>query len=257
MALSDLNQYDKITTMKKIIIVPTSHIAEQSIKKIKEVIEKEKPDCVAVELDPPRYEALKSGEKVSSADMLKNMGPFTFLVFYLLRYLQNKIGGMVGIVPGSDMLTGVEEARKNDIDVAFIDTDIRMTAYKFRTEIPFKEKLGMIKYIFQAGFFIYFGKYLGKFFRSKDENLSVDLRNVPQKDIIKKAMDIFKDKFPVLYRILLEDRNRDMAGNIVRLIQRYEKVVVIIGAGHEEGLKEELSKRMNLNENKERKDTSS
>jgi len=38
-----------------IILIPTSHIAEESIQKIKEVIEKTKPDCVAIELDEKRY----------------------------------------------------------------------------------------------------------------------------------------------------------------------------------------------------------
>ena len=48
--------------MAKITIVPTSHIASQSIRMIQKAVEKENPDCIAVELDENRLRALKGGE---------------------------------------------------------------------------------------------------------------------------------------------------------------------------------------------------
>ncbi len=227
--------------MKKVIIVPTSHIAEQSIRKIKEVIEKEKPDCIAVELDAIRYKALKEEQKGSSLASIKDMGFATYLIFFLLKYLQKKLGGMVGIVPGSDMLAAVDSAKENKINVAFIDLDIRMTAYKFKTEIPFREKLKMIKYVIATTFLITFGKYLP--FRKSEKG--IDLTKVPEKDFIKEAMNIFKGQFPKLYKILLTDRNKFMAKNILSIIGHFDTLVVVIGAGHEEGIREILTKKSN------------
>ncbi len=41
--------------MNKIILVGTSHIAKQSIRRVKKAIEENKPDIVAVELDSKRF----------------------------------------------------------------------------------------------------------------------------------------------------------------------------------------------------------
>ncbi|MBN2101562.1 MAG: TraB/GumN family protein [Candidatus Aenigmarchaeota archaeon] len=227
--------------MKKIIIVPTSHIAEQSIRRIKEVVEKEKPDCIAVELDAIRYKAMKEEQKGSSITAIKNMGFATYLIFFLLKYIQKKLGGMVGIMPGADMLSAVDSARENNINVAFIDLDIRVTAYKFKTDLPLREKMRMIKYVLATSFTITVGKHIP--FRKTDK--SIDLRKVPEKDFIKEAMKIFREQFPHLYRILLDDRNDFMAKNILSLITKFDTLVVVIGAGHEEGIKEILTEKMN------------
>ena len=125
-----------------IILVPTSHVAEESIRKIKEVIEKVKPDCVAVELDENRYQALKSGQTESS---LKSLGLATFVIFKLLKKLQQKVGDIVGIIPGSDMLTAVEFSKEKEIPVYLIDQDIQATLYSFK-KLKLSEKLRLIKY---------------------------------------------------------------------------------------------------------------
>lgn len=226
--------------MKKIIIVPTSHISADSIRRIKEVLKKEEPDCVAVELDQVRFKALKENKSGSAIEMLKNMGVPTFLIFYLLKYLQQKLGGKVGIMPGADMLTAVNAAAQNKIKVAFIDMDIRMTAYKFKTQIPIREKLSMIYYIIQAGIFMTFGKLF--FWMKKDK--TIDLSKVPESDFIKEAMKVFEDKFPNLYKILLTDRNNFMVKNIISLLGLHDKIVVVMGAGHEEGIRELLEKNL-------------
>ena len=46
-----------------IYIVGTSHVAGESVSKVKKAIAEKKPGCVAVELDMNRYMALKTREK--------------------------------------------------------------------------------------------------------------------------------------------------------------------------------------------------
>ncbi|NOX72038.1 MAG: hypothetical protein GXO64_05095 [Candidatus Micrarchaeota archaeon] len=249
--------------MPRIIIVPTSHIAEDSIRKIRKAIENEEPDCVAVELDAPRFHALKSRESASSLELIKNVGFATFAIFWLLKYLQQKLGGMVGVVPGADMLSAVEEASKRNINVAFIDMDIRMTAYRFKTEIPFREKLKMITYAIRAMLLLSVGKYFVRKspaidFKAKEikngrlqpskkaasvtDFKAIDLTKVPEEDFISQAMEIFEEQFPNLYRVLVTERNEIMAKNLIALSQRHEKIVAVVGAGHKEGIEEEMKK---------------
>ena len=54
-----------------------------------------------------------------------------------------------------------------------------------------------------------------------------------------------KKKYPNVYSILVEERNKKIANNIVRLMQKNPeaKILIVIGAGHEEGMLEEIKKR--------------
>ncbi len=46
----------------RIILVGTAHVSDKSVTEVNEVIEREKPDIVAVELCKGRYNALKGEE---------------------------------------------------------------------------------------------------------------------------------------------------------------------------------------------------
>ena len=43
---------------REIILVGTAHISKESVHLVRAVIERDKPDCVCVELDERRYETL-------------------------------------------------------------------------------------------------------------------------------------------------------------------------------------------------------
>jgi pheromone shutdown protein TraB len=230
--------------MPKLVIVPTSHIAAESMKHIRDAIEKEKPDCVAIELDEMRYKALKEEKKGSTMEAIKAMGLPTFVIFSLLKRMQQKLGGMVGIMPGSDMLTAIEEAEKRSITVAFIDQDIRVTAWKFKKDVTFREKFRMFSYVIQAGVILSVGPHLPKKKGIKIKGKTVDLTKVPEKEFIEIGLEMFFEKFPNLYRILLTERNAVMAKNLLTLAMRYETVVAVIGAGHEKGIKEALEEHV-------------
>ena len=211
-----------------IYLIPTSHVAEESIRKIKEVIEKIKPDCVAVELDKSRYLALKHKESSGAP----NLGFTTNLIFKLLKKLQEKIGDIVGIMPGSDMLTAVEFSRFQNIPVYFIDQDIQTTLESLKT-LKLAEKLKLIKYALTASFYIY---------TKKGGSDKIDLTKVPPEKLIDQAMKVFKTTFPQLYKILVEDRNQHMAANLKKLSENYKTIVAVVGAGHYKGIKNLLQK---------------
>ena len=48
----------------RIILVGTAHVSDRSVAEVNEVIEREKPDIVAVELCNGRYRALKGESEV-------------------------------------------------------------------------------------------------------------------------------------------------------------------------------------------------
>src|SRR3989344_6827887 len=118
--------------MSQFIIIGTSHIAQESVNKIKSTIERTKPQVVAVELDQMRLYGLINNQKskISLRD-IRTIGFKGYLFALLGSYVQKKLGKLVGLAPGSDMLTAVKIAQKNNIPFALIDRIIEITLRRF------------------------------------------------------------------------------------------------------------------------------
>ncbi len=124
----------------RIILVGTAHVSDRSVAEVNEVIEREKPDIVAVELCKGRYQALKGEEEVKAVnikELLSGSKFYYFLVQLLLAYVQKKIGTDQGTKPGTEMLSAIEKAEKTGARVALIDRDIQVTLERFWNKSPF------------------------------------------------------------------------------------------------------------------------
>ncbi len=217
-------------------IIGTSHIASQSIKEIDDFFKKEKPKHVAVELDPRRLHGLLSKAKPSlSPSNVFTLGLVGYLFMLIGHILQQKLGRLVGIEPGSDMLHAVKLGRKNKIKVYLIDRDIAVTLRRLSKEFSFREKLRLIWDFLRAPFM---RKEFGF------ETNKINLRNVPEKEMINKIMGYLKKRYPGIYKVLIEERNEVMAKRILYIMEKFpeDKILVVIGAGHEEGLFDKLNK---------------
>src|SRR3989344_5688474 len=97
---------------KNLIIIGTSHVALQSIKEVEDIILKEKPEVVALELDKSRFITLMSNkkEKLKLRDIL-HIGIKGYLFNLLGAWIEKKIGKLVGVSPGSEMKKAVITAR--------------------------------------------------------------------------------------------------------------------------------------------------
>lgn len=71
-----------------------------------------------------------------------------------------------------------------------------------------------------------------------------DLRKVPSKELIEKMMGHFQERYPSVYKALVEERNKYMIRQLVRLMKEYpeKKILAVVGAGHEKGMRELLLK---------------
>ena len=54
---------------REITLVGTAHISRESADLVREVIERERPDTVCIELDTQRYEALSQKQRWESLDL--------------------------------------------------------------------------------------------------------------------------------------------------------------------------------------------
>ena len=211
---------------QNLTIIGTSHIARQSLEEVRKAIEEDNPDIVALELDSKRLHSLfrKNEDKISFYS-IRRIGLKGFLFSLLGAWAEKKLGNLVGVAPGSEMKTAIKLARKNKIKIALIDQDIEITLKRFSKSITWKEKWNFIVDIIKAVF-------------SGKKEIEFDLTKVPDKKIIKTLVDKVKQRYPNIYKVLIEERNIFMANNLRQIINsnKDKKILAIIGAGHEEDI---------------------
>ena len=219
-------------------IIGTSHIAKQSVKEIEESIKNDLPDIIAVELDVDRANALLHEQKSKvTLSQIFQIGIKGYVFVKIGQFVQQKLGKMVGMAPGSDMKAALLSAKRNKLKVALIDQPIKITLKKFSKSLTWKEK------------WRFFVDILKGIFRPKKQIEELGLNNfnlstVPNADVIEKMIDKLKGRYPSIYKTLVEDRNRYMVRKLVKLSRNNpdKKILAVVGAGHKKGMKELFNK---------------
>ena len=221
---------------KNLVFLGTSHIAKQSLDEVKEGIEKEKPEIIALELDSKRISALmQKGERKIEFRAIKKIGIKGFIFSLFGAWAEKKLGKIVGVSPGSEMKRAIRIAKKKNIQIALIDQDIEITLKRLSKELTWKEKFNFLADIIKA-----------LFTRKKD--IEFDLTKVPEKKIIKKLVEKLKERYPNIYKVLIEERNVVIASNLKNLMNEYpeKNILVILGAGHIDDVLEILEQKDDL-----------
>ena len=201
-------------------IIGTSHIAKESLKEVEQAILELEPSVIAIELDHKRLIALfqKTKSKLSIAD-IKRIGVGGYIFSKFGSYAERKLGDYVGVTPGSEMKKAITLAKEKNIPIALIDQDIEITLRNLK-RISWKEKRNFIVDI------------LGAIFKRKP--FEFDLTKVPSQKVIEKMMASLKKRYPNVHSVLIEERNRVMANNLKRVMEKYpdKLILAVMGAGH-------------------------
>lgn len=217
---------------KNLILIGTSHIAAQSVNEVRDVVSKEKPGIIAIELDRNRLAGLlsKKKRKLKISDILR-IGVKAYAFTIIASYVQKKLGRIVGVSPGSEMLEAVNLAKKNKLQLALIDQDINITLKKFSRAFTWREKWNFVVDLFK-------GLLLRKNQMAELGIESLDLTKVPSKKVVNKLIMQVKERYPSIYKVLIKERNFVMARNLTVLLNKFpdQKVVAVVGAGHEEDI---------------------
>ncbi len=223
--------------MANVIIVGTSHISEESIQTIRQIVSNYRPNFIAVELDIKRFQALisKQKPKLRITD-IKHIGFKGFLFALIGQYIQKKLGKLVNTTPGSDMLEAIKLSKQNKIPLILIDQDIETTLKRFSKAISWKERLNFIIDIIK-----------GTFFRSSEMKRyhldKLDLRKVPSDKLVKLLTAQLKKRYPSVYKVLIEERNSHMIRQLKLLAKQNQNstILVVVGAGHKDAIAKALT----------------
>ncbi|MDP6670658.1 MAG: TraB/GumN family protein [archaeon] len=220
---------------KEIVLVGTAHIGKKSVETVRQTIELEKPDCVAVELDRQRFIQLKSGEKWLETDLsrvVKEGKTYLFLINILLASMQKKLGKELGMEPGTEMLEAINLTESNKITVSLVDRDIRVTLKRALNEMGLVEKAKLLFEIVISSF-------------QKHEALDEKtIEKLKDKDTLNALLAELSEKMPSVKRVLVDERDMFIANRIMK--SPGKKILAVVGAGHLEGIKKYLGKELDV-----------
>src|SRR3954447_20753731 len=115
---------------RELILIGTAHVSKQSAEQVKEVIEREKPDSVCIELDEQRFQSIMDSNKWKETDIfkvIKEKKATLLLMNLAISSFQNRLAKQFDIKPGQEMIQGIASANENGAEIVLADRNIQTT----------------------------------------------------------------------------------------------------------------------------------
>ncbi|MCH7771820.1 MAG: TraB/GumN family protein [Bacteroidetes bacterium] len=219
---------------REFIIVGTAHISRQSADLVKEVIIREMPDTVCIELDEKRYKALSEKNRWENLDLktiIKEKQLSTLLMNLVLASYQKKLGEKLGVTPGTELLEAANTAKELNLPIELCDREVRITLRRSWNSMSLWQKLKFLT-----------GGLAGLF--EKQELTEEKLAELRSKDVLSEMMEELGKAMPVLKRVLIDERDTYLAEKMKRA--EGKKIVAVVGAGHVKGIINHLENDINV-----------
>lgn len=209
---------------KEIILIGTAHVSRQSAEQVKEVIERERPDSVCVELDQQRYQSIIDGEKWREMDIfkvIKERKAAVLLVNLALSSFQKRMASQLGINAGQEMIQGIQSAEDVGANLVLADRNIQITFSRIWHNVGLWGKAQLITQIILSIF-------------SNEKITEEELEKMKSQDMLDSVLSDFTEHFPKLKTPLIDERDQYLSQKIKQAPG--EKVVAVLGAAHVPGI---------------------
>jgi len=209
--------------LKLITLIGTGHIFNLNSTLIS-LFTNIKPDIICVELDEGRFNTLDAKDQDIKKYLKKRKGlPILYKLF--LRH-QEKSAQKNGVKPGDEMIAAIKYAQQNSLPFKLIDMDFQYLYQELMSSLKTSEK---VKLALLGIFLTFFGWYFNR--KGKIEK---DLERL-DKDF-DKNMEKMQESYPIIKKIVLDDRNEYMAKKIMNLRQNHKNIIACVGDGHIHGI---------------------
>jgi pheromone shutdown-related protein TraB len=213
-------------------LLGTAHVSRASAEAVKELAGSGQFDSIAVELCQARYDALTAERKWTDLDLYKIIreGKAGLVMANLaLSAYQRRIAEQFGIEPGAEMRAAAVAAKEHGLPLQLVDRDLATTLRRSYASVPWYKRMYLMA-----------GLALGMV--SSDEIDEEAIEKLKEGDILESTFTEFAEQSPELFEALISERDRYMAARLREENAGSEgrKVLVVIGAGHMEGLAQHL-----------------
>ncbi|MCG3417684.1 TraB/GumN family protein [Oceanobacillus jordanicus] len=220
---------------KEFILIGTAHVSRHSAEQVKEVIERENPDAVCVELDEQRFQSIQDENRWRNMDIfkiIKEKKATLLLMNLAISSFQKRMAKQFDINPGQEMIQGIESAKETGAELVLADRNIQTTFSRIWRGIGLKGKATLLMQVI-AGIF------------SKESISEEELEKMKNQDTINTILHEFTEHFPELKTPLIDERDQYLSQKIKDAPGK--KIVAVLGAAHVPGIKEEINREHDLN----------
>ena len=219
---------------KEIILIGTAHVLKQSAELVQQVLDREKPDSICVELDEGRYQNMQNPKAWANTDVVrvikdKKVG-FLIANLFLSSY-QKRIAHDLDSVVGAEMMQGIRSAQATGAALVLADRNIQVTFHRLWRSLSFWEKL---KIFFSLVFS----------FGENSDVATTDISELLKTEVLESVMADVRKRFPKISEILISERDQHLAYKIKEAPGK--KVVAILGAAHIPGVRTEIFKDQDI-----------
>ena len=213
-------------------LIGTAHVSRASADAVRELAGSGQFDAIAVELCRARYDALTAERKWTDLDLyriLRDGKAGLVMANLALSAYQRRIAEQFGIEPGAEMRAATVAAKEHGLPLQLVDRDLATTLRRSYASVPWYKRLYLMT-----------GLALGMV--SSDEIDEEAIERLKEGDILESTFTEFAEHSPQLYEALISERDRFMAARLreENAAATDRKVLVVIGAGHMEGLAKHL-----------------
>ena len=215
---------------RTITLIGTAHVSAESVAEVESTIRELKPDSVAIELDEKRADSIRNKDKYSNLDIvkvLKRGEGFLLLANLVLSSFQRRMGQNVGVNPGDEMLAAMRVADELGIPSVMADRAIQVTLKRAWAKNSLWGKCKLLATLLSSAF-------------SREDMSAQDIENIKEKNEMDSMMNELADYMPVVKEVLIDERNVYLAQHIWD--SPGKSVVAVLGAGHLQGVVENLEK---------------
>jgi pheromone shutdown-related protein TraB len=219
---------------KELILIGTAHVSKQSAEQVKEVIERERPDSVCIELDEQRYKSIMEGNKWKEQDIfkvIKDKKASLLLMNLAISSFQNRMAKQLDTKPGQEMIQGIESAKETGAELVLADRNIQITFSRIWSNVGFMGKGQLLTSIIYSIF-------------NKESISEEELEKMKSKDTLNAMLAEISEAFPKLKKPLIDERDQYLAQKIKEAPG--EKIVAVLGAAHVPGITKEIHKEHDL-----------
>ena len=219
-----------------ITIIGTGHIFN-IVEPVTFIIKHSWPNAVLVELDESRFRAMTDPD-AKTAEAPK--------AYRKAAEYQKKMAEENNTTTGSELIAAATVGRAMGAEVFMIDINAAEALERMHREMPFRERMR----------FRFSGIKDSLF--SRKETVEQTLEDFAKDE--ERHINGLRERFPTLVRIIFDERNEHMAGEINKAVGKFDNIIVVVGDGHVEAISKMINaegvKKIRLRElmNRERMD---
>jgi len=215
------------------VLLGTAHVSRASVEAVKEMADSAVFDAIAVELCPARHQALTKQQQWKDMDLyriIREKKAGLVMANLALGAYQRRIAEQFGIEPGAELKAAADAAIAHDLPLQLIDRDLATTLKRSYRAVPWYKRIMLTTGLVMSTV-------------SSDEIDEEQIEKLKEGDILESTFTEFAEQSPELYEALIAERDRFMAARLRQENQdnQGKRILVVIGAGHLEGLAKYLA----------------